>query len=149
MLATLTSSLTPLALVMALATAASACASDGGTRPSPGAEYGAPFVVGVGDAMAVGGDGLTVRFEGVSNDSRCPVDVNCIWEGEAMVQLRAQAPSQEARTLELRVRGGGGSDSSEYGGRFSVQVTRLEPAPVSTSPIPAGAYKATLVVTKR
>jgi hypothetical protein len=147
---TLTESpLASLALLLALAAAATACASDGGTRPSPGAEYGAPVVLGVGDAMVVGDDGLTLRFEGVSNDSRCPVDVNCIWEGEALVLLRAQAPSQEARTLEVRVRGTGGSGTGEYAGRFTVQVTKLEPAPVSTAPIPASAYKATVVVTRR
>lgn len=149
MLPLVSSPMVPLALLLALAGTATACASDGGTRPSPGSEYGAPFVVGVGDTLAIGGDGLTLRFEGVSNDSRCPTDVTCIWEGEALVALRAQAPSQDARTLELRVLGGGGSEAAEYAGRFVVQVTKLEPAPVSTSQIPAGAYKATLVVTRR
>lgn len=138
-----------LAALIAFSMAAAACGSDSGTEPSPGAVYGTPFVFGVGDTMAVGGDGLTLRFEGVSDDSRCPVDVVCITAGDARVALRAQAPSQDVRTLELIVLGGGGSQATEYAGRFMVQVTKLEPAPMSTTPIPPNAYRATLVVTRR
>ncbi len=141
--------LVPTAALVALLALAGSC-SDNGASPSPQPDYGTPFTLGVGDARAVGADGLSVRFEGVANDSRCPVDVNCVWEGEATVQVRLQAPAQETRTLELRVRGtGGSSPPGEFGERFAVQVTKLEPAPRSSQPIPAGAYQATLVVTRR
>ncbi len=140
--------LLPAVALLGLTAMARSC-SDSGTSPSPGAEYGAPFVLGVGDARAVGADGLTVRLEGVSGDSRCPTDVNCVWEGEALVQIRAQAPAAEARTLEVRVRGTGGAGRGDFAERFELEVTRLEPAPVSTKPIPASAYKATLVVNRR
>jgi hypothetical protein len=141
-------SLLPASAALALAGLAMSCA-DSGASPTPGAAYGAPFVLNVGDAQAVGADGLTLRFEGVSADSRCPVDVTCVWEGEATVRIRAQAPSQDARTLDVRVRGTGGSGESDFGEIFKITVAKLEPAPVSRQPIAPAAYKATLVVSKR
>lgn len=41
--------------------------------------------------LAVGEDrhvhGVTVRFGAVKNDSRCPSDVQCVWAGDAEVDL--------------------------------------------------------------
>lgn len=140
--------LVPAVALLGLAAMAMSCA-DSGAAPTPGAEYGASFTLGVGDAQAVGADGLTLRFEGVAGDSRCPVDVVCVWAGEATVRLRAQAPSQDARTLDVTVHGTGGSGEGDYAGSYKITVTKLEPAPVSRQQIQASAYRATLVVVKR
>ena len=32
-------------------------------------------------------DGLTITFEAVTGDSRCPEGVECVWAGEAHVRL--------------------------------------------------------------
>ncbi len=40
-----------------------------------------------GEEKSVGGSVLFVRFTGVAEDSRCPVDVVCVWAGNALVEL--------------------------------------------------------------
>lgn len=49
-------------------------------QPSP-QEY--QSVLGVGDELFLGNKSL--RFKSVVSDSRCPLSVNCIWQGEAEV----------------------------------------------------------------
>ena len=44
---------------------------------------GQPFELRVGRSATVAGEGLTVSFEAVSSDSRCPTGVQCVWAPEA------------------------------------------------------------------
>lgn len=41
----------------------------------------------VGSVVAVPGTGLTIRLREVAEDTRCPVDLDCIWEGNARAIL--------------------------------------------------------------
>ena len=40
-------------------------------------------------------DGLTITFEAITGDSRCPEDVECIWAGEAGVRLVIDGTEEE------------------------------------------------------
>lgn len=40
-------------------------------------------------------DGLTITFEDVTADSRCPQGVECIWAGEARVRLVVDGTAEE------------------------------------------------------
>ncbi len=57
-------------------------------------------------------DGLSITFDAVVSDSRCPSDVECIWAGEATVTLRIDGTSSDVvvadpeRTPEAGVRVG-------------------------------------------
>jgi hypothetical protein len=46
-----------------------------------------PFELRVGRSATVAGEGLTVSFEAVPSDSRCPTNVQCVWAGDAVVQV--------------------------------------------------------------
>lgn len=48
-------------------------------------------------------ENLTVTFEGI-NDSRCPLAVTCVWQGEARVTLKITKNEVE-ETLELKTQG--------------------------------------------
>ena len=80
-----------LVLVMA-ALAAAGCAS-GTTEPE--IIENASTVVSVGDtvslrfgeAVTIAQSGLRVQFRNVVGDSRCPIDVVCVWAGDAHVQI--------------------------------------------------------------
>ena len=71
------------ALVLALAT--SGCAA---SRPdaaeAPTAAVG-PVRIPLGDAVVV--ERVPIRFDAVTEDSRCPPDVQCVWAGRAHVRL--------------------------------------------------------------
>ena len=42
---------------------------------------GEEFVLAVGQSATIDGEGLTIRFIEVTEDSRCPEGVECVWEG--------------------------------------------------------------------
>jgi hypothetical protein len=44
-------------------------------------------------------DGLKVRFDAVTEDSRCPSDVTCIWEGQATIRLEIEQAGQKESVL--------------------------------------------------
>ncbi|MES2921345.1 MAG: hypothetical protein V4819_07355 [Verrucomicrobiota bacterium] len=45
--------------------------------------------------------GLKITFLAVRNDSRCPIDAQCLWAGDAEVVLRVKAGNQEPRKVIL------------------------------------------------
>ena len=44
---------------------------------------GEVFTIGVGDSARIAGEDMTVTFNKVIGDSRCPQNVTCVWEGVA------------------------------------------------------------------
>jgi len=49
------------------------------------AEMDELFTLELGASTVV--DGLVVRFDHITEDSRCPADVDCVWEGRATISL--------------------------------------------------------------
>ncbi len=45
--------------------------------------------------------GLKVTFLAVRNDSRCPINAQCVWAGDAEVVLRVKAGNQAARIVRI------------------------------------------------
>ena len=85
----------------------------------------------VGQELPVGGSVVRILFARVVEDSRCPIDVVCVWEGNALVELGIRAgmgptfPLQLNTALQPR--------AIEWNG---VRVTLLEvqPAPRASQP---------------
>ena len=63
------------------------------------------FALAPGQTATVSGTSVRLTFERVSEDSRCPTDVTCIWEGDAVVVLKVKAEADEA-TREVHTQGG-------------------------------------------
>lgn len=103
---------------------------------------GRPFELAPGQEALV--DGLRVGFQGVGQDSRCPIDVVCIWEGDAAVALLLRAGSDPAAPRELHTSARGGRETIFAG--YKVRLESLLPAARSTQPIRPYDYRATLVV---
>ena len=59
-------------------------APTGSGNPSPSAQS---VSVRVGDTAAVGSTGVTITFLRVAEDSRCPLNAVCVWEGNGRVAL--------------------------------------------------------------
>jgi hypothetical protein len=85
-------------------------------------------------------ENIEIRFGGVLEDSRCPVDVACVWAGNAQAALGVgprrgtQGPTEQVllNTTE-------GVQSGESWG-LRVTLVDLTPAPRSTHPIPPENY---------
>ena len=111
------------------------------TRPS--VEPVSEFVLAPGETASVSGTGLTIGFERVVNDSRCPADAICITAGEAEVALSVRRVGRPAEALSLRT---AESRNRAEIGDWVLSLTRLAPYPFSDHAIPAGDYRATLRV---
>src|SRR6185295_19805329 len=68
----------------AMLSVAAGCASvDPAIVDEPGTEFSLP----VGKTAALNGSGTRITFRQVTTDSRCPVDVQCVWAVEAKIEL--------------------------------------------------------------
>ncbi|MBI4912881.1 MAG: hypothetical protein HY823_09090 [Acidobacteria bacterium] len=95
--------------------------------------------------------GLRLSFTKVAGDSRCPVDVNCVWAGDAEIELVADPPCYpgcDAPSKLLRLHTGLEPRSGEFMG-FRIQLAGLSPSPKSGKPIPPADYVAWLRVEKQ
>lgn len=54
-----------------------------------------------GESAVLGSGGARITFTGVASDSRCPVDVTCVWAGDAHVRLDATGADGGERVLDL------------------------------------------------
>jgi hypothetical protein len=101
-----------------------------------------PFVVAHGGSAIVEGD-LWVHFLAVSEDSRCPSDVVCVWEGNARVGLELQASGAEPAHLSLDTNPGFTTEATYAS--YTIGLLALKPYPQSERPMDEP-YRATLVV---
>jgi hypothetical protein len=100
--------------------------------------------------------GLKVTFVSVRNDSRCPINARCIWEGDAEVVLRVTVGNRKPQevilhtTLDPRLvtipaqslpDGMIGIPKS-----YVISLRQLTPQPVAGKTIPQTAYRAKLRV---
>lgn len=126
-----------LALPLAVLLAAAGCNGSQNTVSSDvqAAATGDPFFLELGDAVQV--DGHSLRFVDVVEDSRCPEDVTCIWEGRAKVQIAASDPTgaEERQVLTLPYGSMGEDERSTWTvGGLVVRLHDLTPYPNSERP---------------
>jgi hypothetical protein len=105
---------------------------------------GKPFDLKVGQSVVVAGQELTVGFEELLGEGRCPIGVLCIWEGDAAVRIWASLPGASRGDFQLHTH-------HDYKWKFSYgdyEVTLLEvsPYPVYEAPTPPGDYVVTVQV---
>jgi hypothetical protein len=112
-----------------------AMACGGSPSSGPSAELNQPTELAPGQTAQVGP--LRITFTAVSSDSRCPVDVVCVWEGDAVAELTVSQPTGAVETRELHT---SNPRPATYGG-FQIELVRLDPVPRSTQPIPPGSYR--------
>ena len=124
-----------------------ACASGGTSPATPTPAVNEEFTLAPGETASVKGTSLRLTFERVSEDSRCPIDVTCIWEGDAVVVLKVKTETDEV-TREVHTQGGEPRSRKAPAGDFVVTLVRLDPAPRSTAAIEPSAYRATLLVAR-
>jgi hypothetical protein len=93
---------------------------------------------------AVRSDGrFAVRLDSVIEDSRCPVDVVCVWEGNCRLAFTAAGPDRAVR-IELNTHAGSVRDTVVAG--VYIGLVNVLPAPVSKRRIPPDEYRAVVTV---
>ena len=113
------------------------------------ARVGREFELRVGRVVTLDGGGLRVRLARVASDSRCPVDVNCVWAGNAEVVFEVGARGRRGvTTLSLNTSASPERPAEGRYGRYTLKLVGLAPRPRSDRKIPPGRYTATLLVSK-
>lgn len=111
----------------------------------PAVPLGQDFVLEVGQTVLVEGAGFGITFVAVTEDSRCPVDVTCVWAGNATVELKVSMSDTVDTTVTLN------TDLEPRAttiGRHELRLVALAPVPRSDVRIAPGDYTATLRVEK-
>ncbi len=115
-----------------------ACAT---TRPAAArADAGGRVTLAPGGVAAIEGAAFRIRFDRVIEDSRCPVDVQCVRAGEARIGITAIDGRGEEQAYELST----AAPQSIVHGGVTIRLEALVPRPVSTRAIEPDEYRATL-----
>jgi len=123
--------------VAALAALASACGLSTGPSDQPIPGQSSEMELRVGEEQVFPGTVLRIGFVGVAEDSRCPLDVVCVWEGNAAAEIGVTAGSGPTRlrvlntSLEPRF--------TDFGG-LRVTLIGVTPEPREAQSIPPESY---------
>jgi hypothetical protein len=93
-----------------------------------------------GETAGVKDTRLEVGFVDVTEDSRCPSDVQCVWAGEVKVRLSLRRGLDEPIRTEVRE-----GEAMALDG-YRVILVRVTPYPMSTRPPRPNDYRATLKI---
>lgn len=108
--------------------------------PTSSSDKGVEAELAPGEARDVGG--LHVAFDRIVGDSRCPVDVACVWQGDGVAQVALSQGGQSPQTFELHT---AKAKPVSYAG-YDVELVRLRPEAHSTEPIAPESYRLTVRV---
>jgi hypothetical protein len=126
-------------VVLLLAAGPAACGSSSPTRAETVA-LDAEVTLAPGGAVVVKDKDVEVAFVAVTEDSRCPTRVECVWMGEVKARLSLRHGGEGAEDRELR------EGENATIGELRVSLVRVSPYPESSKKIAADAYRATIKV---
>jgi hypothetical protein len=116
------------------------------SSPRAGISLGQQFNLPVGQSVTIKGENLTIKFEKVTGDSRCPSGVQCVWAGEAKCQMTITL-NGSASSVVLTVSG-----ASESVGQPLIQNYKanfqLQPYPEAGKQIGENDYKLIMTITR-
>jgi hypothetical protein len=115
-----------------------------GSSPSAPSPVDQSVTLAPGQAAIVEGTSLSLRFDGVSGDSRCPADAICITGGDAQVQIAVTPSAGARRDYTLHT----GDMRPVKHDDLTIALVELSPYPFSARPIQPSDYRATLRLTR-
>ena len=105
-------------------------------------KLGEEFELAVHQTVQISAENISVTFQEVLEDSRCPIDVTCIWAGLAEVSLQVAASSQE-RELSLST---SPPDNSTVFENYTFWLIKVRPVPRSDQNMDRSAHFVTVRV---
>src|SRR5215216_645011 len=105
-----------------------------------GALLGVEFSLRVGQQAHIKSEGLKISFSSVTEDSRCPVGVDCVWAGNAAVAVKLSKAKGDSASVNLNTNLDPKERSYE---QYVITLTKLSPYPKKDSSIKKKDYVAT------
>ncbi|MFB5606451.1 MAG: hypothetical protein ACE5R7_09200, partial [Nitrosarchaeum sp.] len=109
------------------------------------ASLDSPFELKIGETAVVNPD-LQIKLLTILDDSRCPSDVTCIWEGTVSAEINIIKDEQDRGKYNIPL--GLNDNSSHSIDNFLIMLYDVKPYPVSTHKITSSEYVATLFASK-
>ena len=109
------------------------------------AEPGVEFALPLGQTATLNASGVRIAFNRVNEDSRCPVDVQCVWAGEAKIQLTVSRPGSPDDVKVISITPPNNETSS---GDVRIRFVGLAPVPRQADAGKPRDYVAHLIVTR-
>jgi hypothetical protein len=130
------------------------CSSN--SSPEVQASTGQDFTLSVGQTAVISGEDFSIKFEAVSNDSRCPRGAQCIRAGEAVARVSlTQSNNSTPSVLELTEPGlTSDTHQTTWTSRFGNVMRQytikfvIDPYPEINKQIAPGDYKLQLNITR-
>ena len=91
---------------------------------------------------------IDVKFLNVTDDSRCPSDVTCIWQGKSTITVNVVKSGQNVGNFSLTSGLGDKNATVQIFDGYFLQLTKIEPYPKSGTKILLSDYVATLELSK-
>jgi hypothetical protein len=107
------------------------------------AKAGEEFTLALGESVGVEQRGVLLSFEKVIEDSRCPMNARCVWEGNARIVMRVKGAAAARYELNTSTRFATSAKITD----FVLELRRLEPDRLAGAPTTG--YVATLFVGAR
>lgn len=105
---------------------------------------GESFTLQILQSVRIEPGGTVLQFSEVASDSRCPVDVTCVWEGNAEVVLRATGSGDDSAELRL---GTHEPRTARFGG-LAIELVSVAPLPKEGLKPRLAEYEVTLRVNR-
>ena len=104
------------------------------------------FKIKYGQELTVKGEDLKVKFVSLLDDSRCPANVTCIWEGDAHIQIGVRRANAEESKMELHTNARF-NQAGKYQ-RYVIRLVALDPYPGTEAGKERSDYIATIRINK-
>jgi len=101
-------------------------------------EIGTDISLFIGESVIIKDHGIKLKFVDVLDDSRCPSDVECVWEGTVSLMINIKYSRQDLGDFILN---SSNLQKVSFMGYY-VKFKELEPYPISTEIIPKTSYHA-------
>jgi len=109
-------------------------------------QLGEPFDLGVGQSVLITNAGIRVGFDELASDSRCPIGVFCIWEGNATVRIWGEVSPENRSFFELNSNSQFRTEAAYLG--FIIRLLRVLPYPEEGTVSGPNDYTVTMVVVR-
>jgi hypothetical protein len=113
------------------------------------AELGNEFQLRIDQTALIESANVMVKLNAVTEDSRCPGDVVCIWMGQVTILVNVFKDAQFLSAFTLTSNAGDVASATKTFDSFSVTLVKVEPYPVSSGEIKSSDYISTLVVSEK
>lgn len=88
---------------------------------------------------------LKLTLIDVTEDSRCPIDVTCVWAGRATAVIKAEMYGAELGRVSVTLGDGDNSNLAPVD-NYTIELIELEPFPLSTKEISMDEYMARVAI---